>query len=772
MKYSGGSLLNGGFGDSLRVILTLHAVAGAADVSETAARAIISTITSAAAASAAAGPSSTASCAVDEVTTVLILAIQGRVSFAKSSSAASSSKEQQKENAAVKKVDDADADDGDGGEGAATLLATADDAADHIVTLPSSSRAFASRVFCDALRLWWAGDSQHSLLRSTTSFVSAAYSAATSDDAGLRVEGLNLLAALITVFGAQADPDAAGCFILEQCAAQIMSAMRSCLSNDTPACVRSFAALTLGSWMDCPACNRTPGAVSRCMKILQGALSSCDDASSCSSSTDDEASCRLALVAALARGIQADSAASISSSTGAVESSATGERGSEYQDLANVFDAQLLQLLKATHSSGDSKSALTLAPPLLSAACAHAVASQSRSRAGLALAMWVAAATAAPCAGLLLGGGLQNLFAAFPAADEGDNSSDGLSCKLIRAAIVCAAVIVEVCWFPPHVFCLKPIILTIVFFSQSAEAADVLPLCTALCQCSRSLILNSPGCVDSGTALIMLRNLLRLLHPLKSQPEASADTPIMKSACTALELAPQFLLLAASSSAEAISERQAVLFLMFSAVCLGREEPVHIAAARSFAALASNAAVWDSSAVGSSLNLREFLGAAAWSLANTLSSSQLSEGNRNASTSVLLVLLCRWCSSGMHRDIAAFSRAFLSFCAFVAGAACSLPLPPTLAACSKLLSASSSILPIAPETRSLVSAMCTLCSFTVHSPSATAATAEASLAAFKSIVSALLDMGQTTAAEVRSLPCLFESNTGVIALKPCFLSLL
>lgn len=268
----------------------------------------------------------------------------------------------------------------------------------------------------------------------------------------------------------------------------------------------------------------------------------------------------------------------------------------------------------------------------------------------------------------------------------------------------------------------------------------------------------------------MLRNLLRLLHPLKSQPEASADTPIMKNACIALEVAPQFLLLAASGSAEAINERQAVLFLMFSAVCLGREEPVHIAAARSFAALASNAAVWDSSAVGSSLNLREFLGAAAWSLANTLSSSQLSEGNRNASTSVLLVLLCRWCSSGMHRDIAAFSRAFLSFCAFVAGAACSLPLPPTLAACSKLLSASSSILPIAPETRSLVSAMCTLCSFTVHSPSATAATAEASLAAFKSVVSALLDMGQATAAEVCSLPCLLESNTGVMALKPCFLS--
>lgn len=451
MKYSGGSLLNGGFGDSLRVILTLHAVAGAADVSETAARAIISTITSAAAASAAAGPSSSSSCAVDEVTSVLILAIQGRVSFAKSSSAAST-KEQQKETAAVKKVDDADADDGDGGEGAATLLATADDAADHIVTLPSSSRAFASRVFCDALRVWWGGDSQHSLLRSTTSFVSAAYSAATSDDAGLRVEGLNLLAAVITIFGAQADPDAAGCFILEQCAAQIMSAMRSCLSNDTPACVRSCAALTLGSWMDCPSCNRTPGAVSRCMKILQGALSSCDDVSSCSSSTDDEASCRLALVAALARGIQADSAASISSSTGAAESSATGERGSEYQDLANVFDAQLLQLLKTTHSSGDSKSALTLAPPLLSAACAHAVASQSRSRAGLALAMWVAAATAAPCAGLLLGGGLQNLFAAFTATDEGDTSSDGLSCKLIRAAIVCAAVIVEVCFIVPPWF--------------------------------------------------------------------------------------------------------------------------------------------------------------------------------------------------------------------------------------------------------------------------------------------------------------------------------
>jgi hypothetical protein len=269
----------------------------------------------------------------------------------------------------------------------------------------------------------------------------------------------------------------------------------------------------------------------------------------------------------------------------------------------------------------------------------------------------------------------------------------------------------------------------------------------------------------------MLRLLLRLLHPLKSQPEASADTPVMKCACVALEFAPQLLLLAASSTPEAINERQAVMFLMFSAVCLGREEPVHIAAARSFAALASNAEVWDPSAVGASLSLREFLGAAAWSLANVLSSTQLSQGNRNASTSVLLMLLCRWCSSGMHRDVAAFSRAFLSFCAFVAGAACSLPLPPTLAACSKLLSASSVILPIAPETRSLVSAMCTLCSFAVHSPSASAAIAEASLTAFKSIISALLDMGQTTAAEVCSLLCLLESITGVIALKPCFLSL-
>jgi hypothetical protein len=466
MKYSGGSLLNGGFGDSLRVILTLHAISGAADVSETAARAIISTISSAAAASAAAAPHTATSSAVDEVTAVLILAIQGRISFAKSSPVSSSSNLQQKEKAVVKEVDDADADDGDGGEGAATLLATTDETADHIVTLPTISRAFASHVFCDALRVWWGGDRQHSLLRGTTSFVSAAYSAATSDDAGLRVEGLNLIAVLILVFGAQADPDAAGCFILEQCAAQIMSAMRSCLSIDTPARVRSCAALTLGSWMDCPSCNRTPGAVSRCMKILQAALSSCDDASSCSSSTDDEASCRLALVAALARGIQADSAASISSRSSAVDSSAPAERDTEYQDLANVFDAQLLQLLKATHSTGDSKSALTLAPPLLSAACAQAVASQSRSRAGLALAMWVAAATAAPCAALLLGGGLQNLFAAFPATDEADNSSDGLSCNLVRAAIVCAAVIIEVrlispTGFLPLVLCLKLLILTI-----------------------------------------------------------------------------------------------------------------------------------------------------------------------------------------------------------------------------------------------------------------------------------------------------------------------
>ena len=61
--------------------------------------------------------------------------------------------------------------------------------------------------------------------------------------------------------------------------------------------------------------------------------------------------------------------------------------------------------------------------------------------------MWIAAATAAPCAGLLLGGGLHRLFSAFSAKvalDEEENSDDGFDEHLIRAAIVCAAVIVEV----------------------------------------------------------------------------------------------------------------------------------------------------------------------------------------------------------------------------------------------------------------------------------------------------------------------------------------
>jgi hypothetical protein len=283
--------------------------------------------------------------------------------------------------------------------------------------------------------------------------------------------------------------------------------------------------------------------------------------------------------------------------------------------------------------------------------------------------------------------------------------------------------------------------------------------------------LNSPGSIDTATALIMLRNLLRLLQPLKSQPEASTDTPLMKHACVALEVSPQLLSLAAVHSPEAVNECQAVVFLMFSAVYLGREEAVQVAAARSFASLASHAVVWDSSTDGSSSCMRELLGATAWSLANVLSSSQLSEGNRNACTSVLLVLLCRWCSNGMHRDIAAFSRAFLSFCAFVAGAACSLPLPPTLAACSKLLSASRDIAPgapIAPETRSLVSAMCTLCSFTVHAPSASAAAADACMGAFKSVVTELLSMGQTSAAEVRCLFCAVSIISFIASLRIFF----
>jgi hypothetical protein len=447
MKYLGGSRLGGGLGDILRVIITLHHVADAANLAETAVRSILSSATSNAAAEAAAGQSKLTSSAIDEVALVLVLAIQGRVTFSMgSSSDASSSKEQSKESKGVKKDVDADGDDGDGGEGAATLLAASDEVADHVVSLPTTTRAFAAHVFSAMLRLWWGGDSQSSHLRSTTSFVSAAYSAATSDDPSLRVEGLDLLASLIIIFGPRADPDATGCFILEQCAAQIMSAMRSCLSSDSPARVRAAAALALGFWMECPSCNRTPGAVSRCMKILQSALGSCSDASSCSSSTDDEASCRLALVAALARGIQADSATSVSGSSSAA-GSASSERGTEYQELANVFDAQLLQLLKVTHSGGDSKNAIMLAPSLLSAACAHAIASQSRIRAGSALSMWIAAATAAPCAGLLLGGGLQRLFSAFSskvAHDEEDNSDDGFDDHLIRAAMVCAAVIVEV----------------------------------------------------------------------------------------------------------------------------------------------------------------------------------------------------------------------------------------------------------------------------------------------------------------------------------------
>jgi hypothetical protein len=289
------------------------------------------------------------------------------------------------------------------------------------------------------------------------------------------------------------------------------------------------------------------------------------------------------------------------------------------------------------------------------------------------------------------------------------------------------------------------------FFAQSAEASDALPLCAALCECSRALILNSPDSIDPATILIMLRNLLRLLQPLKSQPEASADVPLMKNACFALEVAPQLLSLTPATSPEVANECQAVVFLMFSAVYLGREEAVHVAAARSFASLSSNASIWDSRAGASMSGMMQLLGATAWSLANCLS-SQLSESNRNACTSVLLVLLCRWCSSGMCRDVAAFSRAFLSFCAFVAGAACSLPLPPTLAACSKLLTAASGITPIPPETRSLVSAMSTLCSYAVHAPSASVAAADASLGAFKSIVTTLLSMGQTSTAEVFSLP--------------------
>ena len=306
---------------------------------------------------------------------------------------------------------------------------------------------------------------------------------------------------------------------------------------------------------------------------------------------------------------------------------------------------------------------------------------------------------------------------------------------------------------------------------QSTEASDSLPLCEAFCECSRAIILNSPRSIDPATALIMLRNLVCLMQPLKSQPEANADLPLMKNACFALEVIPQLLALSAAVSPETANERQAAVFLIFSALYLGREEPVHVAAARSLAALASNSDVWNT-ATGGSSGMFELLGATAWSLANILSTAQLPESNRNSCSSVLLVLLCRWCSSGMHRDVAAFSRAFLSFCSFVAGAACSLPLPPTLAACSKLLTASSGIVPIAPETRSLVAAMCTLCSFSVHAPSATAATADASMDTFKSIVSTLLALGQTAAAEVVLVSSVDLATRAVYVLPSNFLDAL
>ena len=465
MRFAGGSRLSGGCGDFLRVVLTMHSVVQAAAVAEAAARAAIASATSDAAASAAAGQSAASISSIDDVVLVLVSGIQGRISFAMVTPA-DASKVQQKDKSGgagsrSSKDADADGDDVDGGEGGATLLASSDEVADHVVALPTSSRAFCARVFTTALQVWWGGDGHSSPLRSTTSFVSAAYSAATCDDASLRVEGLNLLAALITVFGARPDPDAAGCFILEQSAAQIMSAMRSCLSAESPARVRAAAAHTLGSWMHSPACSGTLGAVSRCMKILQAALGACDNASACSSSTDDEASCRLALVAALARGMQADSTSTTTAGSGAVESAGAAERGVEYQELANVFDAQLLELLKLTYSSGDSKGAPSLAPPLLSAACAHAVASQSRSRAASSLAMWVAAAAAAPCAALLQCGGLQRLFAAFPTAaapDEGVESAEGLDLDLTRAAVVCAAVIIEAS-FSSFTFCALPYFL-------------------------------------------------------------------------------------------------------------------------------------------------------------------------------------------------------------------------------------------------------------------------------------------------------------------------
>jgi hypothetical protein len=64
--------------------------------------------------------------------------------------------------------------------------------------------------------------------------------------------------------------------------------------------------------------------------------------------------------------------------------------------------------------------------------------------------------------------------------------------------------------------------------------------------------------------------------------------------------------------------------------------------------------------------------------------------------------------------------------------------------------------------------MCTLCSFTVHAPSASAAAADACMGAFKSVVTELLSMGQTSAAEVRCLFCAVSIISFIASLRIFF----
>jgi hypothetical protein len=62
--------------------------------------------------------------------------------------------------------------------------------------------------------------------------------------------------------------------------------------------------------------------------------------------------------------------------------------------------------------------------------------------------------------------------------------------------------------------------------------------------------------------------------------------------------------------------------------------------------------------------------------------------------------------------------------------------------------------------------MSTLCSYAVHAPTASIVVADASLGAFKSIVTALLSMGQTSSAEVLRL--LLPNNLAAHRIKSHF----